>query len=233
MAQTGREIHAEVEQLRESGDLEGSIKLSDDAIKAYKSENNMLGLSDLYGTIALAYRLLFQVTDDRQDLVEAKTAALEGVRIAKENNLKGDLARPLFNLAKVQEDLGNLQEALETYKQSLDIFQTQNPTLHNRAGVLADMKVHISLCEYKLGDKSALERLQAAITELMNSDEEKVSKYNYDVWLSGAYMNMAELLRTDNPALAREYFMKAKSIIDANPTLKIRKEQWEKMAKNF
>ncbi len=198
----------DVSNLREEGKFKESIKLA------------QVFISDLYGSLSLAYRRL-------HNLEEAKKAAEESVKIAKENNLKGDLARPLFNLAKVQEELGEISKAVVTYKESIGIFQQDNPKLHNRSGVLADMKIHLAVCEYKNGDRTALDRILQAINELDNSDEKTVSKYNFDVWMSGAYMNLAEILKD------KKYLMKAKEIIDANPELKIRKEQWEKLNQNF
>ncbi len=197
-----------VNELRESGKFKDSIRAA------------ALEISDLYGSISLAYRHL-------GNLEEAKKAAEESVKVAKENDLKGDVARPLFNLAKVCEGSNELEEALKNYKEALRIFQEENPTLHNRFGVLADMKIHLGICEYKNGDKSAIDRVLTAIDELKTSDEKEISKYNYDVWLSGAYMKLAEIQES------KEYLMMAKEIIDANPDLKIRKEQWGKLQKNF
>ncbi|SRR5260221_5704250 len=226
MERNGKEIHAEVERLRESGKPEESLRLAEEAKKVYLKERNVVGLSDLYGSISLAYRHL-------GDLEEAKKAAEEAVRVAKENNLKGDLARPLFNLAKVKEDLKDFGGAVEDYKESIKLFQEQNPTLHNRPGVLADMNIHLATCEYKANDKSGLERALSAIEDLKNSDEEQISKYNYDVWLSGAYMKIADILKKHNLEMAHEYLGKAKEIIDANPKLEIRKKQWEELSKSF
>src|SRR5258708_5520605 len=155
---TGKELHVRVEHLREDGHPEESLKLAEEAKVAYTEEKNMLGLSDLYGSISLAYRHL-------NNLSGAKQAAEEAVRIAKDNNLKGDLARPLFNLAKVQEDFGEFSKAVETYEESIKFFK-EGPVLHNRLGVLADMNIHLFTCEYKAGDKSGLDRALKAIKDL-------------------------------------------------------------------
>ena len=46
-------------------------------------------------------------------------------------------------------------------------------------------------------------------------------------------MSAAKLLKEDNPESAKEYLQKAKEIIDADPALKVRKTQWEKLAERF
>src|SRR5258708_1121519 len=227
---TAKELHADVEHLREDGHPQESLKIAEEAKNAYIEENNMLGLSDLYGSISLAYRHL-------GDFKGAITAAEESVKIAKENDLKGDISRPLFNLAKVQEDEGEFSKAAETYKESVLIFKTGDPKLHNRSGVLADMNIHLATCEYKAGDKNGLKRALDAIKDLENSDERDILKYNYIVWLSGAYMRIASMLQNDNHEMAVKYLNTAKTIINDNivelPNLEIRKGQWEKIAQRI
>ena len=41
------------------------------------------------------------------------------------------------------------------------------------------------------------------------------------------------VLKENDPQKAKEHLQKAKEIIDANPDLKLRKAQWEKLAENF
>ncbi len=229
----GRGIQGEVEQAREAGDFWGSIKLAQDAIKAYQEEKDKLGLAEVHGSIALAFRHLFRQTEDKDFLVLAEGAATTGIEIAKINGISEAIAMPTFNLAKVQEELGQVGEAVETYQDAVDAFTKKPPKLHNRAGVLADMKIHLYTCLYKVGDKSGLPKTLTAIEELEKSNEKTVSKYNYDVWLSGGHMKLAEILREDDNEMAKKHLEAAKKIIDGNKELKIRKEQWEKLNSTF
>jgi len=224
---SGKEIHTQVGHLREAGKFDESIKLAEEAKKAYQEEGDMVGLSDLYGDISLSYR-------HKKDFDKAEAAALEGIKIAEDNNLGGNRARPYFNLAKVREDKGEFANAVSTYKKSIEIFKTQNPTIHNRSGVLADMNIHLFTCEYKAGDKTSLDRALKAIKDLENSNEQTISKYNYDVWLSGAHMKIAENLRNDDPEKAKKHLNIAKEIIfSSDQDLRIRKKQWEELNASF
>ncbi|HSX48878.1 MAG TPA: hypothetical protein VLE44_01310 [Candidatus Saccharimonadales bacterium] len=233
----GQELHKQAEHTREAGEFEKSIDLAKQAISAYEADKDYLGQSDAFGTLSLGLRHKARTAKSSEErmqfLSEAKDAASEGIKIAEENNLAGDLARPYFNLAKVQEDMYDFTGAVESYRKSVEIFKTQNPKLHNRSGVLADMNIHLATCEYMAGDKSALDRALRAIEDLKVSDEKSVLKYNYDVWLSGGYMRIAEMLKEDNKELAKENLEEAKKIIDGNPDLKIRLEQWEELEKSF
>ncbi len=229
----GREVHAQVEHTREAGDFWESIKIAQDAIRIYEEEKDYLGLSEIHGSISLAYRHLYRKTSEKNFLVLAEGAATVGIEIAKINGLLEAVALPTFNLAKVQEELGQLGEASVTYQGAVDAFIKNPPESHNRPGVIADMKVHLYTCKYKAGDKSALDEALVSLKELEESDEKTVSKYNYDVWLSGGHMRIAEMLEKDDLGKAKEHLEEAKVIIFSNPELKIRKEQWEELAKTF
>lgn len=225
-SEKGHQLHKQAEHTREAGDFEKSVQLAQRAIETYEKDGDWLGASDACGSLSLSFRHM-------EKLDEAEEAAVKGIEIAEDHNLEGDRARPYFNLAKVQEQKGKINEAVESYRKSIKIFQEENPSLHNRSGVLADMKIHLATCEYKAGDKSAYISALSAMDELADSDEETVSKYNYDVWMSGAQMKIAEMLKSDDLEKAKKHLDEAKEIIDANPELKIRKEQWEKLAKDF
>ncbi len=230
---TGRQIHADVEHTREAGDFWGSINIAQGAIKTYIEEKDYLGLSEVHGSIALAYRHLYRASKDKNFLVLAEGAATTGIEIAKINGLESAIALPTFNLAKVEEELEQLAEAAETYEDAVNAFLKNPPEMHNRAGVIADMKVHLYTCQYKAGDKSALPKALVALEELEKSDEKTVSKYNYDVWLSGGNMRIASILKNEDKELAKKHLEIAKNIIDSNSELKIRKNEWNDLAKTI
>lgn len=224
---SAREIHGQAEQTREAGDFPKALALADQALLAYQKEGDEKGFAEALTSRFLTLRHLYHETGDSNYLVLAKHTAMAAVEIAQSSKDPTALALPLFNLAKVQEELNEPSSACQTYQQSLDNLINNPPSEHNRAGVIADFKVHLYSCLYKSGDKSALEKLLQATTDLEGSNE---TKYNKDVWLSGAYMRLAEILRSNNPPQARENLQKAKDIIDTNPDLKLRAKQWEKLS---
>jgi tetratricopeptide (TPR) repeat protein len=238
---SGKEIHGKVEQTREAGDFWSALKLSYDAIKSYLEEKNYQGLSELHGSIALIYRHIYNQQEDKTDktcLLLAAQSATTGIEIAKFHNLNSAVSLPTFNLAKVQEELGQYGEATETYQDAVDAFIATPPTNdNNRAGVLADMKIHLYTCAFKAGDQSALPKALDAITELENSNEKTVSKYNFVVWMSGGHMRIAEILKTTDLERAKTHLEEARKLIDENiqalPDLKLRKGQWEKLNASF
>lgn len=233
MESEGRRIHGQAAQAREEGKHLDALKLHDEAMLAYQKDGDQLGLAEVLADRSIVLRHLFEETEDKSWLFIARAEMQASVDIAKDSGDKTALALPLYNLAKVYEALGNYQQAVTTYKEAISNMGNNPPASHNRPAVLSDMKIHLNYAEYKSGDKSALERMLENTKELENSNEAEVSKYNYDVWISGAHMSMAEMLREDDPEKAKEHLQKAQEIIDANPDLGLRKKQLEKLTQSF
>ena len=231
MESTGRRIHALEEKARESGNPLEALKYSDEAMLAYQKEGDTLGFAEILSARVITLRHLNQETGDNNYLILAKHTAQASVDIARESGDKSSLVLPLLNLGNVQEKLGEIDEAVKNFKESVELMESNPPQLHNRPSVLANLKVHLTTCEYKTGDKSALERAEQALLELEQSEEP--TKYNKDVWLSGAHMRIAAMLKSDNPVKAKEHLQKAREIIDRNQELTIRKKQWEKLSASF
>lgn len=229
----GRKIHSEAAKLREQGKHLESLKLDDEAMITYQKDGDLLGLSEVLADRSIVLRHLYDETEDKSWLFIARAEMEASVDIAKKSDDKAALAVPLYNLAKVVEVLGDYHKAVDVYKEAISNMENNPPASHDRPAVLADMKIHLNYSEYKSGEKSALDRMIENIKMLEESDERQISQYNYDVWLSGAHMSAAEMLREDDPEKARKHLQKAREVIDSNPELTIRKEQWEKLSKQF
>ncbi len=154
----------------------------------------------------------------------AQYEMMGAVQLARESNNPQALALPLYNLAQLHEDVGELLQAIHIYKEAVKNMEQNPPDVHNRSSVLENMKLHLATCEYKNGDTGGLERAKKALLKIA----EEPNKYNHDVWVSGGYMRIAEILKKDDAKTAKYYLAKAKEIIDANPELKLRKKQLEK-----
>lgn len=232
MESKGRSLHAQALEAREKKqDTIGSLSLNDQALLAYDEENDTLGFAEAIANRSITLRNYAQQHDSKRILTLAKYEMIGSVAIAKESGNSQALALPLYNLAEIYEDLGELSEAVTTYKEAVGIMENSPPEMHNRPSVLADMRIHLATCEYKAGDKSALERAEAGLRDLKASNEP--DKYAKDVWISGGYMRIAFVLKRDNPEKAKEALVKARAIIETNPELKLRKEQLEKLEASF
>ncbi len=229
-SERGREIHGRAEQARESGEFLESLKLLDEATTVYAEDKDYLGMSEAQSSKYLALRHLSEKTNERQFLILAKFAALCAVEMAIASGDKTALAMPYAKLGTAYRELEQIPDAIESYRKAIENFEQNPPELHNRPAVLLDIKGHLYTVEYMNGDRSALSRAEQIIEELEKTDE---IAYNKDVWLSGAHMRIAGILKDDDPEKAKVHLQKAKEIIDSNPDLKLRTGQWEKLAKEF
>lgn len=225
MEPEGRKLHGLAEQARERGDFPEALKLSDEAMVAYQKEGDTLGFAEVQASRFLTLRHLFETTGERNYLILAKHSAQASVEIAEASGDKTALSLPYFNLAKSQETLRELSEAVVSYQKAVENMTAERPAM------VADMKVHLSTCEYKAGDKQALDSAEQALADLENHPD--IEDYNQHVWVSGNHMRIAEMLREDNPERAKEHLQKAKEIIDSDERLKLRLDQWKKLAEQF
>ncbi len=229
----GRKFHGQASDANERGDFLDALKFTEEAFLAYQEDGDRFGLCDVLAQRSIILRLLQEKTSDKSFLILAKHEAMAGVEIARSFEQKDMIILPLFRLGQVQDDLGEFGEAVKSYKEAIEIFGTNPPETHNRKGVLADMQIRLAVAEYKAGDELALSRVLIGIEDLEKSGEKEVSKYNYDVWLSGAHMKIAEMLKATDMDLAKKHLNKAKKIIGGNSDLKLRKGQWEKLNESF
>ncbi len=232
MESKGRKLHSKALGAREKGNFKESLSLNDQALFAYDTDNDSHGFAEGLANRSVTLRVYANLhKNSRRILTFAKYEMIGSVEIARESGDKKALAMPLYNLAQLQEDLDEFDAAVKTYREAIDNIINNPPDKHNRLSVVANMKVHMTTCEYKAGDKSALARAEKALKDLENSEEE--SKYNKDVWVSGGYMRLAHALIDSNKDQANIYLQKAKEIIDSNKDLTLRNEQWQMLAKSF
>ena len=231
MDSEGRRIPGEAAKAREDGRHLDALQLGDSAMLAYKKDGDKLGFGESVAERSLVLRHIADEENDDRFLRLARAELTEAVDWLRQENNLSTVALPVFNLAKVQEELGQLDEAVKNYQEALTLLENNPPEPHGkRPAMIADAKIHLATCEYQFGDKSGLERAEQGLVDLEAADEEK---YNKDVWLSGGHMRIASMLREDNPKKAQEHLQKAKEIIDANRDLKLRAQQWQKLSASF
>jgi tetratricopeptide (TPR) repeat protein len=226
-----RQLHAEALQLRESKQFLESLKAGDEALVEYAKDNDTLGFSELLTLQAKTYLHMYDFTKYKPYLLLAKRMGQTAVDIVEESGQNEAKALPYFNLGKISEDAGDLELAVDSFRKAFEYLKSYPPERHNRKSVLADFKNHLATVEYINGDKTALRAAEEAIQELEESTD--ASDYEKHVWLSGAHMRIANMLKDDDKEKAKKHLMKAKEIIDADLELVIRKEQWEKLNKEL
>jgi len=215
----GLSFHIKAERARELGWFIEALQFADQAIYYYQQEKDNFGISDAMCSKILTYRHLFEQTNDTNFLILAKHAGEAAVEINKS-------PISLTRLGQAYKSLENWKKAEENFEEAIAEFEKNPPKHHNREAVLLDMKNQLFSSMYRNGDKSALEKMLQNIEKLNNTEE---LKYNKDVWLSGAHMEIAEMTNNEDKNLSKKHFDIAKDIIDNNQELVLRKKQLEKL----
>jgi len=228
MNPNGRDLHAKAAKAREEEHFLESLDYNDQALFAYEGEDDSLGFAEGISCRSITLRVYANLHSSKRLLILAKYEMMAAVQIARDSKELTALALPLFNLACVLEDLNELNEAGEAYKEAVENIEKNPPASHDRTSVKANMHIHMEVCLYKNGDESALLRAEEALNALENSDEP--DQYAKDVWVSGGYMRLAKVLIEKDAAKAQVYLAKAKEVIDANPALTLRKKQWDQLS---
>lgn len=214
------DLHRKAEKLREEAKFDEALATSDLAIIAYQNEKNIAGIVDIQSSRFLIFKHLYYVTSDDAMLTLAKHSALSAQEIAEESKDLSLLSKPLFHLGVLYDEfLHDSTKAISFYKDSIDIALKHN--LYSE-GYIANMYTHLHTAEYNNGDKTSLVRLEKRAKEI---EEKEKSRYERDVWSSGAYLRMAMLVKDTDKSGAKKYLTKAQEIIDSNPDLVIRKRQ--------
>ena len=248
----GRKLHGLSAQSRESGDPIKALELNVDAMIAYSDDKDRLGFAEVQADRAISLDHLARKTSDpffhQGYLILAKNAAQSAVELAEESGDSKALAIPYLRFGKALEDLNKIPEAVEAYQKAFQNMTQNPPENHNRAAVLADVKVHLYSAMYENGQKEALKDLEEAIRSfdevevLSDTQFEAQGKqlkynqepsYNYNVWVSGAHLKMASILKDDDPQKAEEHLHKAEEIINLDNRLTLRHEQLEKITSSF
>ena len=101
----GKKLSALAETSREQGNPLEALKYTDEALLAYQTAGNRLGMAEVLSSRSITFRHLWQKTEDRSYLMIAKANQTSAVAIARESDDAKALAIPLFQLANVQEAL--------------------------------------------------------------------------------------------------------------------------------
>jgi tetratricopeptide (TPR) repeat protein len=203
-----------------------SLISSDKAVVALQEEGSWGKIAETYSARSITFIHLADQTQDEHYVILAKSSASVAVEIARTSDTSVDLVDPLLGLGRIHGKLKEYSTAATYYQEALDVA-SQNSI---RPSIIADIKIHLAVCKFKEGDKQSIDRLKEALKDLENADEDLYVK---NVWVSGAYMKLAEVLVEDSPEESKKHLVKAKEIIDSDDRLTIRLKQWETLSKKL
>lgn len=222
MTHQDNQPHQQAEQAREYQDYQVALELAVDSELSYDESGDLIGFSEVQATKALTYRQLFKVSKAGHFLVLAKHSALAAVEIAQNSGIKEALAVPVFNLAKIYEEIGQLDQAIKLYEEALSYIENNPPVHQDRSAVKLDFKLHLLIAKLRNGDKSVEDEIVEVLHKIENDESE--SDYNKKVWVSGGFLKLADILREF------KYLDEARKIIESDERLELRNIEWQELA---
>lgn len=215
---TAPELQKQADILREEGKSLEAINLYNQAIVRYQEDHdyaNMLGA--LTGRL-LSWKHLFYKTEDTIYAIFVKKEAEAMFEIAKEHQLidKFYLIHFLNGTSAIL--LQDFPIAEKEFGQAVALYPNDNAEK-------GDWMAHLGDAKYRNGKKEEGKKLILQGVQKIEEKSSQIDPFLFNVWVSGAYLRLAKLLKGDNIEESQYYFNKAKKIIDADSRLVIRKQQ--------
>lgn len=226
--------------LREGRDYQRALRAGSMAVDIFEALGNGVKAAEAASTRALAFRNWANEQNDSEQrnflLSQALAEAQDAVRIGEESKNPEALAIPFFNLAKVYEDMGNLEAAVVMYEKAVtNPLPDEFPDELTRQGVVADMHSHFATALYKLtGDETVFDAAEYQLADL----EKMPDSYEKFVWISGVYFRLAKALVEEDRDRAELYLQRAQEVVSQHinipgyENLETRRLQMEKFAQD-
>lgn len=214
----------QADTLREQGHTLKALSFYDQALDLFQKRQDYNGVVGALNGQFIAWKHRFYETLDPlySYFVMQKAQAIKYV--VDKHALKNRL--PL-----VQYQLGNAYILFEQYvpaaqalAKAVDIYPSDNAEK-------GDWMAHHGYALYLSGKKPQGKAKILEGIEQIQSHASSTDAFHRDVWLSGAYRRLSELLEEDDPKSSQLYFKKAETIVNSNPALVIRSRQMELLKK--
>lgn len=214
--------HLQAESAREhEKDFTKALSLIDASFDSYLQSGDIYGAAEALCSRVLTLRHCAdqhpeQPTYRTAYLTQALHTALASVEIATKHTVS--TAIPYQNLGKIQQLLGQHDNAVQSFQKALEAQQNNPHPTQNRPGVLANFQELLASAQLSLGDTSALQRAEDALRDLEASDEDD---YNKAVWLLNGHARIARACRTFDVETARKHYQAAKTLLASRNDLEL------------
>jgi tetratricopeptide (TPR) repeat protein len=223
-AATATELQKQADVLREEGQSLKAIDVYNQAIVRYQEDKdyaNMIGA--LTGRL-FSWKHLFYKTEDKIYAIFVKKEAEAMLEIAKEHQLLDRIYLIHFLNGTSAILLKDYPVAEKEFGQAVELYPNDNAEK-------GDWIAHLGEAVYRNGRKEEGKKLILQGVQIIEEKSSQIDSFLFDVWVSGAYLRLAKLLKLDNNEESQLFLNKAKKIIDSDDRLVIRKQQLESFIK--
>jgi tetratricopeptide (TPR) repeat protein len=208
------------QKLREAGETLEAIDAINRSIAVFASEKNYSAFAHAILDRAICWQHLYQFYDNDFGYAVLYKKEAEGMlEIVLEKKIQKELALAFYINAKAQMIYGNYKKAVELFNQALKNISP------DRKAQRGDWETNLGKALYLSHNKSkGLQEMLQGL-EIIKTHRREVDDYTAQVWISGAYLRLAETLKLDRPSDSKKYLKQARAIIDSEASQVVRKKQ--------
>lgn len=225
-ATSGIELQKEADRVREEGNSLIAIDLYNQAIVSYQESKDYSSMIGALTGRLLSWKHLFYKTEDKIYAIFVKKEAEEMLEIAKTYNLMDRIYLIHFLNGTSAILLKDYSTAEKEFEQAVQLYPTENAEK-------GDWIAHLGDAMYRNGKKEEGKKMILNGVDIIKERSSQIDSFLFNVWVSGAYLRLAKLLKTDNPEESQLFLKQAKAIIDSDDRLVIRKQQLEAFMSNL
>lgn len=219
------ELQKEADIVREKGNSLSAIDLYNQAIVSSQEANDYATMMAALTGRLLSWKHLFYKTNDKVYAIFVKKEAEVMLEIAKEHQLLDRLYLIHFLNATSANLLKDYQTSEREFAKAIELYPTENAEK-------GDWIAHLGDALYRNGKKEEGQKKILQGVEIIKERSSQIDPFLFNVWVSGAYLRLAKLLKEDNPAESKKFLNQAKEIIDSDSRLVIRKQQLDAFINN-
>jgi len=223
---SAKEIHNLGRTSREKDAHLEALQYLDQSIIGYQKEKDYRGIIDALAERTITWKHFFLLTNDMVYAILAQKDAEAMLNISQEKKLKDKLSTSFFRLGEVAMLFKEHTKAINYYKKSLVYY----------SGILSQkgqFRYHLGEALYRNDEKKRGKKLMIKGLEEIKEGSKKAPAFFIHVWESGCRMQLADLLRKDEPEEAKKHLIEAEKIIKTDKKLIIRKRQFKELKKTF
>lgn len=218
------ELQEQADVLREEGQSLKAIDIYNQAIAHYQIDKDYANMMGALTGRLLSWKHLFYKTEDKVYAFFVKKEAEAMLEILNEHKLIERLYLIHFLNGTSAILLKNYPTAEKEFSQAIKLY----PRDHAEKG---DWTAHLGEAIYRNGRKEEGKKMILQGIQKIQENSSKIDSFLFHVWVSGAYLRLAKLLKPDNIEESQFFLYQAKKIIDSDERLVIRKQQLEAFMK--
>ena len=220
------DLQTQADTLREAGQTVQALNLYNQALVGFQAANDTQGILGVLQGRIISWQHLH---NQNQALLYARLAQSETdalAHLARDYNIQDRNHVISFFKGKCCMMLKDYPGAVTAFTEALRLYPQDG-------AAKGDWLAHLGEATYLSGNP------QAGISQILHGIEHiklhasEVDPFQFNVWISGAYLRLAKLLATDAPPQSAHFLNQAEILITSDPRLAVRQKQLQQLRKSL